>query len=388
MLNDKLNNIEKENTFSKVTRIINEYKKSNPEAEIISLGIGDVSKPIVKPIIEAMKKAVDDLGTMDSFHGYGSYYGLEELRKTIIENDYPNIGFSIDEIFVGDGAKSDATNILELFSSDVKVLVGDPMYPIYQNGAYALKSDVYFGDCDDSFKMKIPKEKYDVIYLCSPSNPVGNALTREELKNWISYALKNNSVIILDNVYRAFVDNKDVPSTIYELDNAKKCCIELRSFSKNASFTGMRCSYLVLPKEVDKDVTYLWKERTINRFNGASYVSQIGAIASYSKEAKELIDDNIRAYKENTRYLKDELNKLGFDVIGGDDAPYLWVKTKDNMSSWEGFNFFLEKLNIITIPGEIFGSKGIHHLRISGLGTLDNSIKAIERIKKYYEKDI
>lgn len=387
MLNKQLLKIEKENTFSKATRLINEYKAKNPDVNIISLGIGDVSKPIVKPIIEAMKKAVEDLGSMDSFQGYGAYYGLKELREVILENEYKNYDLTIDEIFVGDGTKSDSTNILEVFDINAKILVSNPIYPIYQNGAYALGRDVYFGDSDDNYKMLIPKEKYDVIYLCSPSNPVGNALTKNELKAWIDYALDNNSVLIIDNVYRAFVESDNVPFSVYEIEGAKKTCIEMRSFSKACSFTGMRCSYFVIPKEINKDILNLWKERTINRFNGASYVSQKGAIASYSNESKELISKNIEAYKENTKYLKEGFNKLGYRVIGGTDSPYLWIETKNDMTGWETFDLFLKKLNIIIIPGEIFGSKGKYCFRVSGLGNIENSREAIKRIEEY-EKEI
>lgn len=387
MLNKQLLKIEKENTFSKATRLINEYKAKNPDVNIISLGIGDVSKPIVKPIIEAMKKAVEDLGSMGSFQGYGAYYGLKELREAILENEYKNYDLTIDEIFVGDGTKSDSTNILEVFDINAKILVSNPIYPIYQNGAYALGRDVYFGDSDVNYKMLIPKEKYDVIYLCSPSNPVGNALTKNELKAWIDYALDNNSVLIIDNVYRAFVESDDVPFSVYEIEGAKKTCIEMRSFSKACSFTGMRCSYFVIPKEINIDILNLWKERTINRFNGASYVSQKGAIASYSNESKELISKNIEAYKENTKYLKEGFNKLGYRVIGGTDSPYLWIETKNDMTGWETFDLFLKKLNIIIIPGEIFGSKGKYCFRVSGLGNIENSREAIKRIEEY-EKEI
>lgn len=388
MLNKALLNIEKENTFSKATRIINEYKLTNPNANIISLGIGDVSKPIVKPIRDAMKKAVDDLGLMDTFKGYGMYYGLDELRQAIVDYEYGKYGINKDEVFVGDGAKSDSTNILELFGKDSKILVSNPIYPIYQNGAFALYHEVCFGETDENFKMIVPKEKYDIVYLCSPSNPIGNAYTYDELKKWISYAKDNNSVIILDNVYKAFKESKDVPDSIYEIEGSKEVAIELRSFSKDASFTGMRCSYYVIPKELDKDILTIWKERTINRFNGASYVSQVGALASFSKDAQELIKENIKVYKDNTKYLKDNFERLGFKVIGGVDSPYLWVETKDNMTSWEFFDFFLKKLNIIIIPGEIFGTKGKYNFRVSGLGDITNSIEAIKRIEKYYEKII
>lgn len=388
MLNKLLLNIDQENSFLKTTKLINEYKTKNPEAKLISLGIGDVSKPIVKPIREAMKKAVDDLGSMDSFKGYGMYYGLKELRQAILDNEYGKYDFSIDEIFVGDGTKSDSTNILELFDTDSKILISNPIYPIYQNGIYALGRKFYEGEVDDNFKMIVPKDRYDIIYLCSPSNPIGNAYTYDELKSWIEYANKHNSIIVIDNVYKAFKQSEDVPDSIYEIPGSKSCAIELRSFSKAASFTGMRCSYFVIPEQIDKDVLSLWKERTINRFNGASYVSQIGAIESFKDEAKALIEKNILEYKENTKYLKDEFIKLGFKVIGGVDSPYLWVQTKDNFNSFDYFSLFLEKLNIIIIPGLVFGTKGDKYFRVSGLGNIEDSKEAIRRIKDYYEKNI
>ena len=388
MLNKLLLNIDQENSFLKTTKLINEYKTKIPEAKLISLGIGDVSKPIVKPIREAMKKAVDDLGSMDSFKGYGMYYGLKELRQAILDNEYGKYDFSIDEIFVGDGTKSDSTNILELFDTDSKILISNPIYPIYQNGIYALGRKFYEGEVDDNFKMIVPKDRYDIIYLCSPSNPIGNAYTYDELKSWIEYANKHNSIIVIDNVYKAFKQSEDVPDSIYEIPGSKSCAIELRSFSKVASFTGMRCSYFVIPEQIDKDVLSLWKERTINRFNGASYVSQIGAIESFKDEAKVLIEKNILEYKENTKYLKDEFIKLGFKVIGGVDSPYLWVQTKDNFNSFDYFSLFLEKLNIIIIPGLVFGTKGDKYFRVSGLGNIEDSKEAIRRIKDYYEKNI
>ena len=382
MINKDLLKIEKENVFSKATLKIADYKKDNPNKKIISLGIGDVSIPIIRPVLEAMHKAVEEQGDINTFNGYGAYYGLKELREAISINDYESL-ISPDEIYVGDGTKSDSTNILELFDKDIKVLVGNPTYPIYLNGALALSRKVYFANMSNDFKMLIPKEKYDVIYICSPSNPIGNAYTKEDLKLWIDYANKNNSIIIYDNVYKDFVSNPNVPKTIYEIDEAKKCVIELRSFSKNASFSGIRVSYLVLPKEMGSEISSLWKERTINRFNGACVIAQKGALATYSDKAKEMIKENIKTYKENTKYLKDNFIKLGYEVIGGNDAPYMFVKCKDKMSSWQTFDFFLKELNIIVIPGVIFGSNGEGYFRVSGLGLLKDSKEAIFRMKEY-----
>ena len=386
MINRDLLKIEKENAFSRSADKIREYKKKHPEREIISLGIGDVSKPVSEPVLRAMHEAVDDMGNMSTFKGYGLYFGLESLRKAILDNEYIKYGLSTDEIYVSEGTKSDSTNILELFDIDSRILAGNPMYPIYLNGALCLNRKVSFGDCDENFKTLIPEEHYDIIYLCSPNNPVGYALNRDELTEWVKYALKNKAVIILDNVYKAFTESKDVPESIYEIEGAKSCAIEMRSFSKSASFTGLRCSYYVLPKEIEGNLNPLWKERTINRFNGASYIVQKGAEATFLPEAVRQKEINIREYKENAKYLKENLEKLGYKVYGGVDAPYMWINTPKGMKSWEAFDFFLEELNIIVIPGTVFGSKGEGWLRISALGILDNSIKAIERIRKYHEK--
>ncbi len=382
MLNPCLLEIEEENVFSRVTEKVNAYKKEHPEADVISLGIGDVSKPINPVVIKAMHEAVDDLSSMDSFKGYGAYYGFDFLRKAIWENEYKNYGFDWEEIFVGDGTKTDSTSILELFDLNATILCANPCYPIYTNGAKALSRKVYYTGLDKNYKMIIPEEKYDIVYLCTPSNPIGNALNRKDLKKWIEYALENHSILILDNVYQCFVTSPDVPDSIYELEGSKQCCIEMRSFSKTASFTSLRCSYLVLPKELG--LTKYWLERTLNRFNGASYVSQKGAAASYLPESRKQIEENVKEYLENARILKEGFEEVGFEVIGGVDSPYLWVKTKED--SWTTFDIFLKEMNIIIIPGIIFGSEGNYNMRISALGKKENSLRAIERMKKYYEE--
>lgn len=386
MLNRDLLNIDKTNAFSKTLKIKNEYLKKHPDADLISLSIGDVSLPVVKPVVDAMHKALNDLETMDHFPGYGKQKGIAPLRQAILDNEYKQYGFTIDEINVGDGTKTDSTSILELFDKNAKVLVANPSYPIHENGARVLNRKVYYGKVDADFKLLIPNKKYDIIYLCTPSNPVGNALSTKELKAWVTYANKNKSILLVDNVYRCFNREKDVPDSIYAIKGAKKCAIEFRSFSKYASFTGVRCSYFVIPKEIAKGINEIWDERTINRFNGANYIAQMGAIASFSEEAKKLNNDHIQKYLENADYLRKELKEIGFKVIGGVNAPYLWVETPDHLEAWEAFNVFLKKMNILTVPGLVFGSKGKYNLRISALGSLENSKKAIERIKKYYEK--
>ncbi len=387
MLNKDLLQMESENVYAQVTEKVNDFKNKYPKAEIISLGIGDVSKPIVKPIIEAMHKAVDDLACMATFKGYGGYYGYDFLREAILKNEYAEYGFSQDEIYVSDGTKTDSTSILELFDKDSSILLANPTYPIYRDGAAALNRKVHYTTLDENFIMEIPNKRYDIIYICSPNNPVGNAYKKKDLKKWIDYALENKSVIIYDNVYQGFVRSKDVPKSAYELKGAKNCVIEMRSFSKTASFTGLRCSYYVIPNQIYQDINIVWQRRTMNRFNGASYVAQKAAEAVYLSETQKLLKENIDYYLENATILKEGFQKAGYQVFGGVDAPFMWVKSKDYKTSWQMFDYFLEKLNIIVIPGIVFGTKGDNYIRISSLGKREDCLICIERILKDEKKD-
>ena len=387
-LNNYLNKMEKENIFSNVTLKVNNYKSKNPNAKIISLGVGDVSKSIVKPVIDAMHKAVDDLSDEETFMGYGSYYGYDFLKEEIIKNDYKNFNFTNDEIYISNGTKTDSTSILELFDINSKICISNPMYPINKNGALCLNRDVSVLNANENndFIPDIPKEKYDIIYICSPSNPTGIAYTYKDLKKWVDYAIKNKSIILYDNVYSSFITSKDVPKSIYEIKNANNVAIEFRSFSKNASFTGVRCSYYVIPNKISNGINVLWKKRTINRFNGADYIAQMGAKASYSNEAKSEIKKNIEYYMKNASILRECFIKLGFKVYGGIDCPFMWIKTRDNMKSWDFFDLFLNKLNIVIIPGIIFGNAGDKYFRVSALASREQIKEAIERISDYYEK--
>ncbi len=386
-INEKLLKIERENAFSKSNRLLKEFKDSHPHANIISLGIGDVSFPVAKPILNAMKKACDDLSDMKTFQGYGAYWGIESLRKAISENDYEGLSIGPEEIYVGDGTKTDSTALLEIFSMESRILTGNPSYPIYKNGAYALGRDIFEADCDDEFKMVIPSEHFDVIYICSPCNPVGNAYTRDELLKWIAYAKREDAVIIFDNVYKDFANDPDIPRSIYELEGSRSCAVELRSYSKNISFSGTRCSYMVIPKEFGEEFHSLWRERTINRFNGASYVAQKGAEASYLPEVRKLTKERIDIYKGNADILKDALKVSGFTFFGGTDSPYIWAQTPDRLECWDAFRFFLEEMNIVVVPGLIFGSKGKYSIRLSALGSRESTLEAAKRIKSYYEKN-
>ena len=385
--NELLLNMEEDNIFKNVSLKVSNYKENNPDKNVISLGVGDVSKPIVKPIIDAMHDAVDDLSDSNTFKGYGSYYGYDFLKEKILDFEYKEFDFSLDEIYVSNGTKTDSTSILELFDINSKICITDPMYPIYRDGAASLSRNVFLLEMKDDLPV-IPKEKYDIIYICSPNNPMGIAYNRDYLGKWIYYAIKNESIILYDNVYSAFIESSDVPKSIYEIDGAKKVAIEFRSFSKNASFTGVRCSYYIIPKEIKENINSIWKKRTINRFNGADYIAQKGALASFLPDAQELIKENINYYKNNAKLLRDAFSNFGFHYIGGIDSPYLWVKIKDNKTSWEMFDFFLKELNIIIIPGIIFGKNGDNYFRVSALGKNEDVLEAIRRMGEYYnEKD-
>ena len=387
MLNKDLLQMETKDIYAKVIEKIKAFKSENSQAKIISLGIGDVSKPIAKPIIDAMHKAVDDLASMDTFKGYGGYYGYDFLREAILKNEYLEYGLTKEEIYVSDGTKTDSTSILELFDKDSTILLANPTYPIYRDGAAALSRKVEYTTLDENFVMEIPIKKYDIIYICSPNNPVGNAYTKKDLRKWIDYALKNEAIIIFDNVYQSFVRSKDVPSSIYEIKGSKNCAIELRSFSKSASFTGLRCSYYVIPNQICQDINKIWKRRTMNRFNGASYIAQKAAEAVYLPESQKLIKENINYYLESSKILKKGFEKAGYKVFGGKDAPYMWVKSKDQKTSWQMFDYFLNEFNIVVIPGIIFGTEGDDYIRISALAKREDIIESIERILKDEEKN-
>lgn len=389
VINRNLERIQRENTFLCVSQRIKNYKSKNKGQKIISLAIGDVSRPIVKPVIDAMHYAVDDLGKVETFQGYGGYYGYDFLKKKILDNEYKDNNFSLDEIYISNGTKTDSTSILELFDKNSKICITDPMYPIYRDGARSLDRDVEVLTLleQDNFVLNPPKERYDIIYICSPNNPTGIAYSYEELKKWVDYAIENNSIILYDNVYESFIQSKNVPHSIYEINGAKKVAIEFRSFSKLASFTSVRCSYYIIPNEISKDINLIWKKRVINRFNGADYIAQKGAEAIYLKESKKEILNNIKYYMDNAKFLRKQLEMLDFKIWGGIDSPFIWVKIKENISSWELFDLYLKKLNIIVIPGIIFGDNGDKYFRISALGDRKEIEQAVERLVEYYAKE-
>lgn len=386
--NDNLLKIKYENSFQRLSDEIGKYNsKSLP---LISLSIGDVSLAIPKPIIDKMKEAVNDLGSETTFKGYGGYLGYDFLKNAIIDNEYKNFNISNDEIYISSGAKSDTTNILELFDINSKICIADPMYPVYKNGAFVLNRNITLlkGNSCNDFLPDVPKEKYNIIYMCSPSNPIGIVYPRGYLEKWVKYANENGSVILYDNVYSDFITSKNSVKSIYEIKDAKKCAIEFRSFSKSLSFTGVRCSYYVIPNDIDDNINKLWKLRTINRFNGASYIAQKGALALYDKEVKDIIKSNIEYYLENAKILKNAFIKCGFKVWGGSDSPYLWVQIKDGKSSFDEFYYFLDNLGIAVTPGIIFGEQGDNYFRVSSLGKREDIITSTKRISDFYEKEI
>ena len=385
-INKSLFNLCNDNSFYNISNIIKEFKKNNPNANILSLGVGDVSRPIVKPVLKGMHEAVDDLGDMKTFKGYGYSYGHDFLKNKILEEEYKDYNFTLDELYISNGTKTDTSSILELFDINSKILISNPLYPIYKDGASCLNRKVTFTEMDDDFIPKIPKEKYDIIYLCSPNNPSGMCYTYNELSKWIEYANKNGSVILYDNVYSSFIRSRDAVKSIYEIDGSKKCAIEFKSFSKNVSFTGVRCSYYIIPNEISDGINDIWKQRTLNRFNGADYIAQKGAYYSYSDEAKKEIKNNIDYYMSNAEYLRNKFIEMGFTIYGGIDSPFIWVKIKENISSMEYFKFMLKELNIIIIPGIIFGNIGDNYFRVSALANREVIKEAVERMVKYYEK--
>ncbi len=396
--------------FSNIAKKVEKYTKENPEKEVIKLGIGDVTKPIVPACIKAMHQAVDEIGTQEGFKGYGPEQGYSFLRKAIVENDYRQRGIDIeeDEIFVSDGAKCDCGNIVDIFAKENKVAITDPVYPVYldsnvmagRSGKYQESKGTYENivylpvTAENNFKPELPKEKVDMIYLCFPNNPTGTVLTKEDLKIWVEYAKKNKSILLYDAAYEAFITEENIPHSIYEIEGAKEVAIEFKSYSKTAGFTGVRCAYVVIPKTIkgytkkgeEISLNKLWNRRTCTKFNGVSYIVQKATEATYSEEGKKQIQENIRYYLENARIIKEGLEDAKFTVYGGVNSPYIWLKVPENMTSWEFFDKLLEEVNVVGTPGSGFGPHGEGYFRLTAFGTKENTIKAIERIKRFSQK--
>jgi len=389
--------------FPEIGRRVSAFAEKNPDANIIKLGIGDVTEPLPKACREAMMTAIEDMGDRTSFKGYGPEQGYHWLREKIAENDFQARGcdVSADEIFISDGSKCDCGNILDIFGKSNKIAVTDPVYPVYvdtnvmaghtgdanEKGEY--EGLVYLPiSADNDFTAEIPSQPVDLIYLCFPNNPTGATATKEYLQQWVNYARENNAIILFDAAYEAFITDPSLPHSIYEIEGAKECAIEFRSFSKNAGFTGTRCAFTVVPKTLtgkasdgsDIEIWKLWNRRQSTKFNGVSYIVQRGAEAVYSPEGKAQITTLVNFYLENASIIRQELTKAGLTVYGGVNAPYVWVKTPDGVSSWDFFDKLLHNVNIVGTPGSGFGAAGEGYFRLSAFNSRENVIEAMKRI--------
>lgn len=388
--------------FSNIAKKVAAFTEANPDKKIIRLGIGDVTQPLCPAVIKALHSAVDEMADKDTFRGYAPDLGYSFLRDTIVEKVYKKLGADInsDEIFISDGAKSDSGNIQEIFTHDTKVAVCDPVYPVYvdtnvmsgRTGIYdentGLWSNVIYMPCTaaNNYCPEFPKEVPDLIYLCFPNNPTGATITKAQLQDWVDYANKHKAVIVYDAAYEAYISEEDVPHSIYECEGARTCAIEIRSFSKNAGFTGTRLGYTVVPSELkDADgveIRQLWARRHGTKFNGAPYIIQRAGEAVFSEEGQKETNEQIAYYMNNAKVILEGLKSAGYTVSGGVNAPYIWLKTPDNMTSWDFFDYLLLNANVVGTPGSGFGPSGEGYFRLTAFGTYENTVEAVERIKK------
>ena len=392
--------------FADIAKKVNAFKVSHPKADVISLGIGDVTQPLCPAVIEAMHKAVDEMASKDSFRGYGPEQGYQFLRDAIVKNDFVARGIHLEasEIFVNDGAKSDTGNFQELVRWDNSIGVTDPIYPVYidsnvmigragELGEDGKWSNVTYMPCtaENGFNPALPDKRVDVIYLCYPNNPTGTVITRDELRKWVNYAIKNDALIFYDAAYEAYIQDEDIPHSIYEIKGARKVAVEFHSFSKTAGFTGIRCGYTVVPKELTVatlkgeriPLNHLWNRRQCTKFNGTSYISQRAAEAIYTPEGKEQVKATIDYYMNNARTMYNTLTELGLEVYGGRNAPYIWVKTPNDMGSWKFFEQMLYEAHVVCTPGVGFGPSGEGYIRLTAFGDADDCKEAMERLKKW-----
>ena len=390
--------------FADIAKKVHAFRNQHPELSVISLGIGDVTQPLPAACIEAMQKAVTEMGSSASFHGYGPEQGYDFLRRAILKNEYESRGVQLElnEIFISDGAKSDCGNIGDILGIQNTVAITDPVYPVYidsnvmsgRAGMWKNErwSRINYLPCnqENRFIPSLPAQPADIIYLCYPNNPTGTVLAKEELQKWVDYALEHQSLILYDAAYEAYIQNADIPHSIYELEGARQCAIELRSFSKTAGFTGVRCGYTIIPQELTATTSCgekiklnaLWNRRQCTKFNGTSYITQRGAEAIYTSEGKQQVRKTIDYYMANARMMRTALQQIGYDVTGGENAPYLWVKTPDNLSSWQFFDHLLNQAQVIVTPGVGFGPSGEGYVRLTAFGKQEDCIAAIQRIKE------
>ncbi len=406
LVNENYLRLAKNYLFADIAKKVNAFKVSHPKEKVISLGIGDVTQPLCSAVIEAMHKAVNEMASKETFHGYGPEQGYSFLREAIIKNDYAPRGIRLEasEVFISDGAKSDTGNIGELVRWDNSVGVTDPIYPVYVDSNVMSGragrlidgkwSNITYIPCtaENNFVPKIPDHRVDIIYLCYPNNPTGTVITRDQLTAWVDYAIKNDTLILYDAAYEAYIQNKDIPHSIYEIKGAKRVAIEFRSFSKTAGFTGVRCGYTIVPKELTAlniennerfPLNPLWDRRQCTKFNGTSYISQRAAEAIYTKEGKKQIRATIDYYMGNAKIMRNTLTKLGLEVYGGENAPYLWVKTPDNVDSWKFFDKMLFGAQVVCTPGVGFGPSGEGYIRFTAFGNREDCQEAMERLSKW-----
>lgn len=387
-INKFYKNVEESYLFSLISKKVEEYKSTNPNSDIIKMGIGDVTRPLCPAVIESLHRAVCDMGSPKTFHGYGPERGYKFLRDKICEN-YKLFGVDIneDEIFISDGAKSDLGNILDIFLQDNTVLVPDPVYPVYVDTNIMDGRNILYMDANEQngfLPLPDTNIKADIIYICSPNNPTGAAYSKEQLKKWVDYAININAVILYDAAYEAFISDNNLSRSIFQIDGSRKCAIEFCSFSKTAGFTGTRCGYAVVPDLLKMDgmnLNKMWLRRQSTKFNGVSYIVQRGAEAVFSEQGKEQIKSNIDYYKGNAKLISSLMNELGLWFTGGENSPYIWFKCPNNMKSWDYFDYLLENANVVGTPGSGFGKNGEGFFRLSAFGSRENTIEAVRRIK-------
>ncbi len=387
-INENYLNLEQSYLFSTVAKKVIEFSSKNPDKKIIRLGIGDVTLPLCKAVIEAMHKAVDEMGAQDTFRGYGPEQGYEFLQSAIKKYyQNRNVELNINEIFISDGAKSDIGNILDLFSKDNVVLVPDPVYPVYVDTNIMAGRKVVFADANGEngfLPMPNPAQKVDIIYICSPNNPTGAVYNKEQLKKWVDYAKTINAVILFDAAYECFISDDNLPKSIYEIEGAKDCAIEFCSLSKTAGFTGTRCGYTIVPENLGK-LNKFWLRRQTTKFNGVPYIVQRGAQAVFSDKGQKEIRENIEYYKENAKIISQTLDKCGVWYTGGKHSPYIWFKCPNNMTSWEFFDYMLENIQVVGTPGAGFGKNGEGYFRLTSFGSRENTIEAMSRFEKLFK---
>jgi len=391
-INDNFLRLSQNYLFTEVARRVQTYQAQHPEADIIRLGIGDVTQPLCPAVVEAMHRAVDEMARKETFRGYGPEHGYEFLRRAIVEHDYAPLGvrLELDEVFINDGAKSDTGNIGDILGRDNRVCMTDPIYPVYMDANIMAGREVVSLPCTagNDFVPDLPGQPVDIIYLCYPNNPTGTTISRQELTRWVEYALANDALILYDAAYEAYIRDADVPHSIYEVPGAKRCAIEFRSYSKTAGFTGVRCGYTIVPRELEArtstgervGLNALWNRRQCTKFNGTSYIQQRAAEAIYSPEGRKQVEATIDYYLTNADIMRTSLRDLGFQVCGGRNAPYLWVQTPRGLSSWQFFDALLQGPHIVGTPGVGFGRCGEGYLRLTAFGDRADCLQAMQRL--------